>query len=111
MKCGKISDMHRGWFVGYFSPTMYRTKDVEVAVKYYQAGDSEASHHHRIATELTVVVSGEIEMNGVRFTPGDIVTVEPGEICRFEAISDAVSVVVKLPGASDDKYVDEIVTC
>ena len=37
-----LSEMKKGWFVGNFSPTLCKTNDVEVAVKYYNAGDHEA---------------------------------------------------------------------
>ncbi|KPZ23952.1 hypothetical protein ALO38_200196 [Pseudomonas coronafaciens pv. zizaniae] len=36
---------------------------------------------------------------------GDIIVLEPGDITAFEALTDATTVVVKLPGALDDKYV------
>ncbi|BDI28882.1 hypothetical protein CCAX7_009330 [Capsulimonas corticalis] len=99
--------MVKGWFVGDFEPSLYHTGDVEVAVKHYQAGDAEEWHYHKVATELTVVVSGEVEMAGKRFREGDIVVIEPGEGTAFRAITDAVNVVVKLPGASNDKYLQE----
>jgi quercetin dioxygenase-like cupin family protein len=107
MKHAKLETMVKGWFVGNFNPTLYRTNDVEVAIKTYKAGDDEKAHHHKIATELTAVVSGEIEMNGKRYHAGDIVVVEPGESCSFRAITDSTNVVVKLPGANNDKYLDE----
>ena len=30
--------------------------------------------------------------------------IEPGEVTDFTALTDVVNVVVKLPGANDDKY-------
>ncbi len=98
--------MTKGWFVGDFSPTLYATQAVEVAVKNYAAGESEAKHFHKIATEITLVVSGEIEMCGQTLGAGDIISLEPGESSAFRALSDAVTVVVKVPGATDDKYLD-----
>ena len=35
---------------------------------------------------------------------GDIIVLEPGEATDFEAITDAINVVVKVPGALGDKY-------
>ena len=35
MKVHHLDDMTRGWFVGDFEPTLYRTDAVEVAVKHY----------------------------------------------------------------------------
>ncbi len=104
MKHARLDDMTKGWFVGDFSPAALHSKDCEVAVKHYAAGDHEAVHHHKIATEITLIISGEVEMMGRRWTAGDIITVEPGEATDFTAITDAVNVVVKLPSVMGDKY-------
>ena len=104
MKVAKLNDMVKGWCVGNFEPTLCRTNDCEVAVKTYQKGDHEGRHYHKIATELTVIVSGEVEMFGQHFQAGDIIVCEPGDATDFTALTDAVNVVVKLPGANNDKY-------
>lgn len=104
MKHERLEHMVKGWFVGDFQPSLLRSKDCEVAVKHYHAGDREDTHHHRVATEITVVVSGEVVMMGQRWGAGDIILVEPGEATDFEALTDAVNVVVKLPSILGDKY-------
>lgn len=101
---GHLDDMVRGWFVGDFSPTLHATQDVEVAVQKFAAGDHEASHFHKIATEITLILSGEAEMLGQRFKAGDIVKIKPGTATSFHAITDVTTVVVKHPGAKNDKY-------
>ena len=107
MKTAKLKDMTKGWFVGDFEPTLYKTKDCEVAVKTYKAGDHEKKHYHKVATEITVIVSGIVEMNGIRYEEGDIIIEEPGDVTDFTAITDAVNTVVKLPCAAGDKYLVE----
>ena len=104
MKTAKLSDMTKGWFVGNFEPTLYKTNDVEVAVKTYAAGAYENKHYHKIATEITVVTKGTIRMNGAEYSVGDIIIMEPNEATDFYAVTDAENVVVKLPGANNDKY-------
>ncbi len=96
--------MVKGWFVGNFEPSLYKTNDVEVAVKSYKAGDREEWHFHKIATEITAILEGRVCMAGGEYGPGDIVVLEPGEGTGFEALQDAVTVVIKIPGANDDKY-------
>lgn len=105
MKTAKLNDMVKGWFVGNFEPSLYKTNDCEVAVKEYKAGDYESSHYHKVATEITVVINGKIKMNGIIYNPGDIIIEEPGDVTDFEALTDAANVVVKIPGANNDKYV------
>jgi hypothetical protein len=93
--------------VGDFEPAALRTRAAEVAVKRYRAGDHEVSHYHKVATELTLILEGEVRMGGRCFRAGDIVIVEPGEATDFRALSPTTTVVVKVPGARDDKYLTE----
>lgn len=107
MKTAKLENMVKGWFIGNFEPSLLKTNDVEVAVKTYKKGDYEAKHHHKIATEFTCIVSGKVRMNGIEYGAGDIVVMEPNESTDFECLEDdTTNVVVKLPGANNDKYED-----
>ena len=106
MKVANLKDMFKGWFVGNFQPTVLQTNDVEVAVKEYQRGSKEEWHYHKIATELTVIVRGKVKMNGAEYGEGSIIVVEPGEGTDFQVMESAITVVVKVPGANNDKYLD-----
>ena len=99
--------MVKGWFVGNFDPTLIKTNDVEVAVKKYKKGDQEDKHYHKIATEITVIVSGKVKMNNVEYSEGEIIVIEPNEATDFYALENTVTTVVKYPGANDDKYLGE----
>ena len=70
----------------------------------YKAGDSEKKHVHKIATELTTIIKGKVKMNGMEYREGDIIVMEPGEATDFEALTDAMNVVVKVPSVKGDKY-------
>ena len=104
MKTHKLKDMAKGWFVGNFDPTLHKTEEFEVAVKEYGQGESEEYHHHKVAQEITVVVTGEVEMNDEKFVRGDIIVLDPNEGTSFTALTDAVITVVKVPCAKGDKY-------
>ena len=99
-----LNDMFKGWFVGDFEPTILKTDQFEVSVKRYKAGDYEIAHHHKIATELTVIVNGEVEMNGVRFKENDIIKINANESTDFKCLTDVTTVVVKTPSVKNDKY-------
>jgi hypothetical protein len=96
--------MLNGWFIGNFEPTLIRTTDVEVAVKEYRRGDYERRHYHKISTEVTVIASGCVRMNGINYIKGDIIVIEPYQATDFEALEDTITTVVKYPGANNDKY-------
>lgn len=111
MKTAKLDKMIKGWFIGNFEPTLYKTNDIEAAVKSYKAGDYESAHYHKIATEITVIVSGRVKMNGIEYCGGDIIIIEPGEVTDFIAVTDSVNTVIKIPGANNDKYLVEEEKC
>ncbi len=104
MKVFQINDMVKGWFVGNFNPTALPTNDVEVAVKKYKTGDYESLHYHKIATEVTVIVDGQVKINGTVYSSGSIVVIEPNHAIDFLALTDVTTTVVKCPSAINDKY-------
>ena len=103
----KLSTMTKGWFVGDFDPTIYRTRDVEVGVKSYKAGDYDELHHHKVATEITVMIRGRARIGGIEIGAGDIVVIPTNKAVDFLVLEDCETVVVKLPGASNDKYLGD----
>jgi len=107
MKISELKNFTKGWFVGNFDPSLIKTNDVEIGIKEYKSGDYEDFHHHRIATEITCILSGEVEMNGKRYKEGDIILIEPFEGTDFKAITNAKNLVVKYPGVNNDKYIGQ----
>ena len=104
MKVNKLDDMFRGWVVGNFEPSLFQTDDFEVAVKNYKVGDYEEKHYHKVATEITIIGKGKVEMNGVEYNSGDIITIEPGEATDFKVLEDTITTVIKIPCVKGDKY-------
>ena len=105
MKSFSLDQMVKGWFVGEFHPSAFNTEACEVAFKRYKAGDSEFSHYHKIATEVTMIASGLVRMCGKEWGPGSIVVLAPGEITDFVALEDSDTVTVKIPSVVNDKYI------
>jgi hypothetical protein len=106
MKKFDLNSFIKGWFVGNFDPSIIKTNDVEVGIKRYKAGDYESSHYHKVATEITAIVYGEVEMNGNKYFADDIIVIDPFTRTDFKCLTDVITVVVKYPGASNDKYTD-----
>ena len=104
MKKGNLNSMVKGWFIGNFEPTIYQTSEVEVGVKEYKKGDYEETHYHKIATEITTIISGKVIMNNIEYIKGDIIVIQPNEATDFKVLEDTVTTVVKIPGVNNDKY-------
>ncbi len=103
MRIAKLDDMRLGWFIGNFDPTVHKTSEFEVSVKYFKAGDEEKGHFQRVAWEVTVIVHGEARIGDEVCKAGDIVTIEPLEVAGFLALTDVSLVAVKFPSLPDDK--------
>lgn len=104
MNTFKLNSFKKGWFIGDFTPTLFNTDNFEVAIKKYQAGESEKLHYHKVADEITVIVSGKVKMNDMTYNEDDIIFIAKGDSTDFHAITDTITCVVKVPCVKNDKY-------
>ena len=104
MKRYKLENFTRGWVVGNFEKSIFPTKDFEFMVRYYKKGDKEQNHMHKIADEVTVIVSGTFKMNNEIISAGDVVHLAPGDAADFECLEDGANAVIKRPSVMGDKY-------
>ena len=100
-----IEKFTKGWFIGDFSPTLLQTNDFEIAIKSYNINDYEPAHFHKIAIEYTVIIDGEVLMNGVKYSKGDIIIIESGDITDFRSLTNSTTLVIKTPSIKGDKYI------
>lgn len=106
MKKHNLNDFIKGWIVGNFEPALEFSNDFEVAVKYYNAGETEPKHHHKLAVEYTVIIYGRVLMNGTEYIKGDIIEIAKNEATDFKVIENTATVVIKLPSIKNDKYLN-----
>lgn len=104
MKIHHLDSFTKGWMVGDFEPSIIRTPHCEFMVRYYTAGDTETMHVHKVASEITVCVSGVFMMAGTLLTAGDIMHLAPGDPADFTCIEDGATAVLKMPSVIGDKY-------
>ena len=105
MKKYNIDNFKGGWFIGDFNPSLIKTKDFEIAIKYYKSGDEDDEHVHLLADEYTVIVKGQVIMNGEIFEEKDIIFIEKGEYVKFKVLKDTINVVIKIPSVIGDKII------
>jgi len=99
------SDMFRGWYIGDFEPSAYRTKDFEVAVMQHKAGEDWPAHYHSLSDEINYLLEGRMILNGVSLTAPTIFVIERNEVADPQFITDCKLVVVKTPSAPGDKHI------
>ena len=94
MRVSKLNEFFKGWLVGNFEPSLFKTNDFEVAVKSYKKGDY----------EITIITKGTVVMNLEVYNEGDIIVIEPGDATDFRATNDVTTTVIKFPCVEGDKY-------
>jgi quercetin dioxygenase-like cupin family protein len=104
MEKNNLNNFIKGWIIGNFEPTLLNTENFEIAIKRYSKGDYEKKHHHKISTEYTIIVEGEVEMNNIAFKKNDIIIIKPNEGTDFKCVTDVTTVVIKTPSSKNDKY-------
>jgi hypothetical protein len=103
----KLSDFTKGWVIGDFLPTISKNSNFELAVKNYLEGEFEPKHYQKIATEITIVIEGEILLGGEKFTAGDIIEIPPMEAAEFRSITSSTLVCLKYPSVPNDKVLSD----
>ena len=104
MKKYNLDDFKLGWIIGNFEPSIVNTNLFEISIKKYSKGDYEQAHFHKIADEITVIITGKVLMNGKVYEAKDIILIEKEEPTDFKVISDTMTVVIKIPSSPGDKY-------
>jgi quercetin dioxygenase-like cupin family protein len=105
MKFYNIKNMIRGWFIGNFEPSIFKTCDFEVGHHLHTPGAEGQDHYHKIATELNYIVSGKVRVSSRICCDGDFFLYEPGDITDVEFVEDTHLIVIKWPSVPEDKYI------
>ena len=105
MNIYKLENFTKGWFVGDFAPSLFKTKQFEVGFLTRTNGAVEPLHYHRFSTEITLVIKGKIKIHGKNFEAGDIFIVEPWEVVDPEILEDTQLCIIKVPSIPGDKYI------
>lgn len=103
MQIFNINDMKGGWFVGDFEPSVFKNPFFEVAHHVHKKGKGQL-HVHKVTTELTYIVEGEMIVSGKHLKTGDMWIYEKNEIADVENLTDVSLVVVRWPSVPSDKY-------
>ena len=104
MRKFNIKEMHRGWFIGDFLPSVLRTNLFEVGILKHHKGEEWPKHYHAEATEYNVLINGSMTVNNNLIKEGEIFVLEKNEICNPIFHKDCTVLCVKVPSIPGDKY-------
>ena len=100
----KLEDFIRGWFIGDFTPSIFRTQNFEVGVLHHQKGELWPAHYQKFATEFNVLLSGSLSINNELILVGEIFIIEPMEVAVPIFHEDCKVLCIKIPSLPNDKY-------
>lgn len=95
----------RGWMIGNFEPSLYRTTDFEMGFITTRKNTKIAPHYQKEATEFNLITSGSVMVNGQRLEKGDVFIYHPLEVCDVYTLTDVDIVCIKFPSVGPDDKV------
>lgn len=101
----KLSDMIKGWFVGDFEPTAFKTKNFEVGYHIYKKGQKWDKHYHKLTTEINYIIRGKMKIHGELLEEGDVFIIHPNEVVDPEYLTDCELIITRDGSFKNDKYV------
>lgn len=106
MEVRKLNEFTRGWFIGHFDPSIYKTSEFEVGILTHKKGEEWPAHYHT-AVEINCLISGKILIRDRVLEAGDVFKFDSGEVANPVFLEDCVVVVVKTPSLPNDKFIYE----
>jgi len=104
MQVFKLKDMFKGWFVGDFEPTTYKSDQFEVCYRVHPKGEEWGWHYHKEIVEINLLVSGKMVLQGKTLSSGDIFVLRPYEMADPSFLEDCAIVCIKTPSIPGDKH-------
>lgn len=105
MKITQHSNYKGGWFIGNFDPSVLKVENFEVCYKTHKKDEIWETHYHKIATEINLLIEGEMLIQNKNLKCGDIFCIYPYEISDPKFLTDCKILIVKIPSVPNDKFI------
>ena len=100
-----LNDMYRGWFVGNFEPSVYKTKEFEVGYLLHKKGERWDIHYHEHMKEINLLVKGKMILNNKAIKENDIFVIDKNVIAAPIFLEDCYILCIKVPSVVGDKVI------
>jgi|LauGreDrversion4_2_1035121.scaffolds.fasta_scaffold617702_2 quercetin dioxygenase-like cupin family protein len=107
MIVSKINNFIRGWFIGNFEPSLFKTDNFEVGYLTHKKGEKWPKHYHKESVEINYLIKGKMLIQNKELNSGDLFMFEKGEVADPIFLQDCELIVVKVPSIPNDKYLVE----
>lgn len=104
VKVNTLNNMTRGWLIGDFEPSIFRTKNFEVGYLTHYKGEEWPAHVHNETNEYNILIRGKMKINNEYIQERDIFVIPKGMLTKATFIEDCEILCIKLPSLPHDKY-------
>lgn len=100
-----IKDMFRGWFIGNFEPSVYKTNNFEVGYLLHKKGEMWDVHYHEYTTEINLLIEGKMILNNIEINKNEIFIINKNNIAAPIFLEDCYIICIKVPSIIGDKII------
>ena len=97
--------MFRGWYVGNFEPSVFKTTNFEAGYLIHKKGEIWDVHYHEFIKEINFLVKGKMILNDIEINEGQIFIIDKNEIACPIFLEDCYIFVLKVPSKIGDKII------
>ncbi len=98
-----LNEMFRGWFIGNFEPSVFKSSCIEVGYLFHKKGEIWNVHYHNNLIEVNLLVKGKMILNNMEINENEIFVINQKEIACPIFLEDCNIVCIKIPNIVGDK--------
>jgi quercetin dioxygenase-like cupin family protein len=110
MRFDRLENYERGWIVGDFEPSIYKTSSNDIGIIFAKKGDVGDGHYHLHHNEFNLIIDGSVRIENTVLKKLEIFIYEPNDKSFVEFIEDTTLLVFKNPSTKNDKFYDTNIT-
>lgn len=100
----KPKDFTRGWIIGDFKPSIFRTEQFELGILNHPKYQQWDNHYHKYADEINILLDGSMVLNNTPIHKGELFFIKKRQIACPKFLEDCKILCIKTPSIIGDKY-------
>jgi hypothetical protein len=101
MRVFNINQFTKGWIVGNFNPSVFKSEEIEVAHHFHKRGFVSELHYHTKSEELSYIVTGKAYVDDNIIEAGCGWVYEAYECSNVIFLEDTNLIVIRTPSVND----------
>lgn len=103
MEVVPLDKMFRGWFIGDFEPSVFKTSAFEIGYLYHKKDEYWPAHYHEKIDEYNLLIKGKMLVNDKIINENEIFIIPKGIVSNPKFLEDSYIICIKTPSIPGDK--------